>query len=118
VMSAASIAAWTDEAHVRDNRQLYREKFDAVVPILQPVLDVTRPQASFYLWARTKGSDTAFARDLFGQKAVTVLPGSFLAREAHGINPGEGRIRIALVAPIAQCVEAAHRIADFARSYA
>ncbi len=116
VISQASIAAWGDEEHVRDNRRQYRQKFDAVVPILQSVMDVTRPQASFYLWAKTPGSDTDFARDLFAEKAVTVLPGSFLARPAHGINPGEGRIRIALVAPLAPCVEAAERIADFVRS--
>ncbi|WP_166738238.1 succinyldiaminopimelate transaminase [Achromobacter aegrifaciens] len=113
IVAAASIAAWTDEAHVKDNRRLYREKFDAVVPILQKVLDVSRPQASFYLWAATPGSDTAFARDLFGRTGVTVLPGSFLAREAHGVNPGQGRIRIALVAPLADCVQAAERIAHF-----
>ena len=72
---------------VKDNRRLYREKFEAVLPILQNVLDVQRPQASFYLWAATPGSDTAFARDLYGRTGVTVLPGSFLAREAHGVNP-------------------------------
>ena len=113
LVSAASIAAWTDEAHVKDNRRLYREKFEAVLPILQNVLDVQRPQASFYLWAATPGSDTAFARDLYGRTGVTVLPGSFLAREAHGVNPGQGRIRLALVAPLADCVQAAERIAHF-----
>jgi N-succinyldiaminopimelate aminotransferase len=115
MISQASIAAWTDEAHVRENRQLYRQKFDAVLPILQPVLNVTRPQASFYLWAATGRSDTEFARDLYGATGVTVLPGSYLAREAHGANPGYGRIRIALVAPLDQCVEAAERIAKFVR---
>ncbi len=113
LVSAASIAAWTDEAHVKDNRRLYREKFEAVLPILRNVLDVQRPQASFYLWAATPGSDTAFARDLYGRTGVTVLPGSFLAREAHGVNPGQGRIRLALVAPLADCVQAAERIAHF-----
>ena len=117
VVSAASIAAWSDEAHVRDNRRMYREKFDAVLPILEPVLDVTRPAASFYLWAGVPGSDTQFARNLFAQTGVTVLPGSFLARDNNGQNPGFGRIRIALVAPLAQCIEAAHRIARFASSY-
>jgi len=114
VVSAASIAAWNDEAHVRENRALYREKFAAVVPLLQPALGAQYPQASFYLWVAVPGSDTAFARDLYAQTGVTVLPGSFLAREAHGANPGQGRIRIALVAPVAQCVEAASRIARFA----
>jgi len=113
LVSAASVAAWSDEAHVKDNRRLYREKFDAVVPILENVLDVSRPQASFYLWAATPGADTAFVRDLYGRTGVTVLPGSFLAREAHGVNPGHGRIRIALVAPLADCVQAAERIAHF-----
>lgn len=115
VVSAASIAAWNDEAHVIDNRSQYRAKFDAVLPILEPVLDVKRPDASFYLWAGTKGSDADFARDLLGQTAVTVLPGSYVGRTEHGVNPGEHRIRIALVAPLSDCVEAAHRIADFVR---
>ncbi|MBO1111636.1 succinyldiaminopimelate transaminase [Bordetella petrii] len=116
IVSAASIAAWNDEDHVRENRALYREKFAAVAPLLQPVLDVEYPQASFYLWVPVSGPDTAFARDLYARTGVTVLPGSFLAREAHGANPGQGRIRIALVAPLAQCVEAAGRIAQFART--
>lgn len=115
IVTAASIAAWNDEGHVEDNRAQYRAKFDAVLPVLEPVLDVRRPQASFYLWAGTHGSDTLFTRDLYAQTGVTVLPGSLLAREAHGANPGAGRIRIALVAPLADCLEAAHRIADFAR---
>lgn len=122
VVAAASVAAWNDEAHVIDNRRMYTEKFDAVLPILQPVLDVTRPQAAFYLWPRTPGSDTDFARALLEQEAVTVLPGSFLARDAsadgRGGNPGTGRIRIALVAPLDECVAAAHRIARFAKAYA
>jgi N-succinyldiaminopimelate aminotransferase len=113
-VSSASIAAWTDESHVRENRSLYRQKFDAVLPILQPVLDVARPAASFYLWARTPGPDTAFAQALHSRAAITVLPGSFLAREAHGVNPGAGRVRMALVAPVEQCVEAARRIAALA----
>jgi len=113
LVAAASVAAWNDEAHVKENRRMYREKFDAVLPILQRVLDVPRPQASFYLWAATPGSDTAFARGLYGRAGITVLPGSFLARPAHGMNPGEGRIRIALVAPLAECVQAAERIAHF-----
>ena len=115
---SASIAAWTDETHVRENRRLYREKFDAVLPILEPVLDVKRPAASFYLCAGVHGSDTKYTHDLYAKTGVTVLPGSFLARDAHGRNPGEGRIRIALVAPLSQCVEAAHRIARFHRDHA
>jgi N-succinyldiaminopimelate aminotransferase len=113
VVSQASIAAWNDERHVIENRRLYREKFEAVVPILAPKLKVEWPQASFYLWAKTAGSDTDFTRDLYGRTAVTVLPGSFLARPAHEVNPGAGRIRIALVAPKEQCIEAAHRIVQF-----
>ena len=117
LVSAASIAAWGGETHVEENRRLYREKFDAVVPILAEAIDVRRPQASFYLWAPTPGSDTAFARDLYANTAVTVLPGSLLARDAHGTNPGTGRMRIALVAPLDQCVEAARRIAHFAKTF-
>ena len=116
LVSAASIAAWRDETHVQANRREYRAKFLAVLPLLEPVLDVRAPQASFYLWAGTRGPDTLFARDLHAATGVTVLPGSLLAREAHGTNPGAGRIRIALVAPLADCVEAAERIARFVRS--
>jgi N-succinyldiaminopimelate aminotransferase len=115
VVTAASIAAWTDETHVRDNRRLYREKFEAVVPILQRALDVTRPAASFYLWVPTPTADTDFARDLYAHSGVTVLPGSFLARDAHGSNPGRNRVRLALVAPLGQCVDAAERIVDFVK---
>ncbi len=113
VVSQASVAAWGDETHVIENRRLYREKFEALVPLLGPLLNVEWPDASFYLWAKTPYSDLDFARDLYSATAVTVLPGSFLAREAHGINPGANRIRIALVAPKEQCVQAAHRIARF-----
>lgn len=113
VVSQASVAAWNDEFHVQDNRRLYREKFDAVIPVLSPKLSVQRPEAGFYLWLQTPGSDTDFTRDLYGRTAVTVLPGSFLAREAHGVNPGANRVRIALVASKEQCVEAARRIAEF-----
>ncbi|ARP82389.1 succinyldiaminopimelate transaminase [Bordetella genomosp. 8] len=116
VVTAASIAAWTDETHVRENRRLYREKFDAVVPILQRAMDVTRPAASFYLWVATPIPDTDFARDLYARTGVTVLPGSYLARDAHGRNPGVNRVRMALVAPQGQCVDAAERIADFVKS--
>ncbi|PAT33706.1 succinyldiaminopimelate transaminase [Vandammella animalimorsus] len=119
-VQAASIAAWGDEAHVAHNRQLYREKFAQVTPVLQAVLDVRLPDAGFYLWAGIPPqlglSDTQFARALYEQQAVTVLPGSYLAREAAGINPGAGRVRMALVAETAECLEAAGRIAAFVRS--
>jgi N-succinyldiaminopimelate aminotransferase len=107
----ASIAAWNDDAHVRENRAQYRRTFDAVVPILAPVLDVVRPEAGFYLWAGTPGDDADWARRTYERTHVTVLPGRYLAREAHGINPGAGRVRIALVAPAEDCIEAARRIA-------
>jgi N-succinyldiaminopimelate aminotransferase len=109
----ASIAAWKDESHVIENRRLYREKFDAALAILRPAVDVERPAAAFYLWLPTPVNDTAFARGLYQDKAVSVLPGSYLAREAHGINPGCDRVRIALVAPLEECIEAARRIRDF-----
>jgi N-succinyldiaminopimelate aminotransferase len=113
VVQAASIAAWDDEDHVIENRRLYQEKFARVTPLLADVLDVQLPDAGFYLWAGVKGSDTDFARDLLAQYNVTVLPGSYLAREAHGHNPGAGRIRMALVAETDECVEAAQRIRQF-----
>jgi N-succinyldiaminopimelate aminotransferase len=109
----ASVAAWQDEAHVRANRDQYRAKYDAVLEILQPVLDVQRPDGSFYLWAKTPGDDTAFTRELFAQEHVTVVPGSYLSREVNGENPGAGRVRLALVAPLAECIEAAERIRRF-----
>jgi N-succinyldiaminopimelate aminotransferase len=109
-VQAASIAAWNDEAHVVENRRLYSEKFTAVTPLLQEVLEVEMPDAAFYLWAQVPGSDTEFARKLYQDFNVIVLPGSYLAREAHGVNPGEGFVRIALVAPLADCLEAAQRI--------
>jgi N-succinyldiaminopimelate aminotransferase len=112
----ASIAAWNDEAHVRDNRDLYRAKYDAVLAILQPVMDVQRPDGSFYLWAKTPGDDIGFTSDLFEQQHVTVVPGSYLSRAVAGHNPGAGRVRMALVAPLAECIEAAERIASFIRS--
>ncbi|HEX7383961.1 MAG TPA: succinyldiaminopimelate transaminase [Burkholderiaceae bacterium] len=107
----ASIAAWGDEAHVEANRALYRAKFAQVTPLLAQVLDVALPDAGFYLWARTPIDDVAYARGLLAQYNVAVLPGSLLAREAHGTNPGAGRIRLALVAGVDECVEAAQRIA-------
>ncbi len=110
-VQAASIAAWGDEAHVHDNRALYRAKFERVLPLLAPVLDVRLPDAGFYLWAGVPGGDdVAYARGLLAQYNVAVLPGSLLARAVRGVNPGAGRIRIALVAPVEECVEAAQRI--------
>lgn len=109
----ASIAAWNDEAHVRANRDLYREKFDAVLNILSPVMDVQRPDGSFYLWPNVGGDDAAFCHALFEQQHVTVVPGSYLSREANGQNPGAGRVRMALVAPLAECIEGAQRIRTF-----
>jgi N-succinyldiaminopimelate aminotransferase len=105
-----SIAAWRDEEHVRANRQLYRDKFAAVLAALDGRLRVAAPDAGFYLWPQLDGSDTEFARRLYQSENVTVLPGSFLARQANGINPGENHLRIALVAELDQCVEAARRI--------
>jgi N-succinyldiaminopimelate aminotransferase len=114
----ASIAAWQDEAHVRDNRRQYREKFDAVLPLLMPVLETSRPDAGFYLWAGVPdGDDERFTRELFAKTHVSVLPGRYLAREAHGSNPGAGYVRIALVPSYAECVEAARRIVEFCGSY-
>ena len=116
VVQAASIAAWNDEQHVVDNRNQYRQKFATVTPMLAPVLDVALPDAAFYLWAGVRGSDTEFARELYALYNVTVLPGSYLAREARGTNPGAGRVRMALVAETAECVEAAERIVQFVQS--
>ena len=109
----ASIAAWSDEEHVRANRDLYREKYDAVLEILSPVMDVQRPDGSFYLWPNVGGDDAQFCRDLFEAEHVTVVPGSYLSRDVNGFNPGAGRVRMALVAPLAECVEAAERIRNF-----
>jgi N-succinyldiaminopimelate aminotransferase len=113
----ASIAAWGDEAHVVANRDAYRRKFDAVTPILADVLDVAMPDAGFYLWAGVPGGDdVAFALRLLAQYNVAVLPGSLLARDAHGTNPGAGRIRLALVAGVEDCLEAAQRIVHCVQS--
>lgn len=112
-VQAASIAAWNDEAHVIENRTLYAQKFNTVTPMLKNVLEVEMPDAAFYLWARVKDksiSDTDFAIKIYRDFNITVLPGSFLAREAHGINPGKNFIRMALVANFDECVEAAKRI--------
>jgi len=114
MVQAASIAAWNDEAHVVANRDMYRQKFAAVTPLLAQALDVKLPDAAFYLWAAVPGGDDqAFARDLLAQYNVTVLPGSFLARESQGFNPGAGRIRMALVAETQECMQAAQRIVEF-----
>ena len=114
-VQAASIAAWNDEAHVAENRRLYAEKFTKVIEILNPVLPVTLPDAGFYLWIRTPISDTAFAQALYRDYNVAVLPGSYLARAAQGINPGENFVRLALVANVAETLEAAERIVNFSR---
>ena len=112
----ASAAAWQEDSHAAANRRLYQEKFAQVVPILAPLLRVEQPAGGFYLWPDVGGDDERFTRELFARKNVTVLPGSYLARAgADGHNPGAGRIRISLVAPVAQCVEAARRIRDFLR---
>ncbi len=116
VVQAASVAAWNDEQHVVENRQLYRDKFAQVTPVLAEVMDVALPDAGFYLWAGIQGNDADFARDLLALYNVTVLPGSYLAREVHGVNPGAKRIRMALVASTAECQEAAQRIVQFIRS--
>jgi N-succinyldiaminopimelate aminotransferase len=114
VVQKASIAAWNDEAHVAANRELYRAKFARVTPLLEPVLDVALPDAGFYLWAAVPGGDdVAWALGLLARHNVTVLPGSLLARPAQGINPGAGRVRLALVAGTEECVEAAQRIVEY-----
>ncbi|MEZ5540946.1 MAG: succinyldiaminopimelate transaminase [Pseudomonadota bacterium] len=110
---AASQRAWADERHVEENRRLYTQKFDAVLPLLADVLDVQRPAAGFYLWARTPGDDAAFARALRQHCNVIVLPGSFLSRPVAGFNPGQGYVRMALVAPPEDCIEAAQRIRTY-----
>ena len=121
-VQAASVAAWNDEQHVIENRAKYQAKFAQVTPLLASVLNVALPDAGFYLWAdvtKVAGwSDTEFARRLYAEYNVTVLPGSFLARDAHGSNPGHGRVRMALVAEVEECLEAAERIVAFARKHA
>ena len=115
-VAAASIAAWNDEAHVRANRAEYAAKFRALQPRLADALPCTMPDAAFYLWAKTPGDDALFARRLLAEQAVTVLPGSYFARDAHGVNPGRGFIRIALVASFAECAEAVARIVATAQA--
>jgi N-succinyldiaminopimelate aminotransferase len=106
----ASIAAWDDDAHARDNRVLYRAKFDAVLPILAPVLELARPPAGFYLWPEVGADDERFVQELYATENVLVLPGSYMGRDGGHGNPGRGRVRISLVAPLADCIDAAHRI--------
>lgn len=112
---AASVAAWGDEAHVQENRRLYAEKFRAVLPLLQSPLATSIPDGGFYCWTCTPVDDERFARDLYREYNVTVLPGSYLARQAHGRNPGQNFVRMALVAPLTECIEAAGRINQFSR---
>jgi N-succinyldiaminopimelate aminotransferase len=122
----ASIAAWDEDTHAVANRRLYQEKFARVLPILAPVMSVEKPAGAFYLWPDVRGDDEKFARELFARKNITLLPGSYLARGGGGgggagagvgleDNPGAGRVRISLVAPVAQCIEAAERIRAFLR---
>ncbi len=115
LVQRASIPAWQDEQHVIENRRLYREKFARVVPILGEVLEVERPAGAFYLWPEV-GDDEAFTRGLFAQQHVTVVPGSYLARDTTDGNPGRGRARISLVASVDDCVEAAQRVVAYVRS--
>ena len=109
----ASITAWDDDAHAAANRLLYREKYARVLPILAPVLDVAEPDGAFYLWPDVGRDDEAFTRDLFATQNLTILPGSYLARDTRGGNPGKHRVRISLVAPVDECVQAAQRIRAF-----
>jgi len=112
----ASIAAWSDETHVRANRAAYAEKYRAMLPLVKEPLQTEMPEGGFYLWLRTPIDDREFARQLHALYNVLVLPGSFLAREAHGENPGRGYVRVALVAPLGECLEAFSRIVQFASS--
>ena len=109
----ASIKAWQDEQHVINNRHLYREKFTAFIDILAEVCTIEKPPAGFYVWLKTPIADTEFAQQLFAQENITVLPGSYLSREFAGLNPGLNHVRIALVAPMDDCIVAAHRIKHF-----
>src|SRR5665213_3658183 len=113
MVQMASRAAWDDDAHVRVNRQLYREKFERVLPILSAVLDVQRPDGAFYLWVDVAGDDERFTRELFERQNVIVLPGSYLGRTTEQGNPGAGRVRLSLTATVEDCVTAATRIRDF-----
>ena len=112
-VQGASEVAWKDEAHVIENRRLYREKFRAFYDIVNPVLPLALPDAAFYFWVKTPIADTEFARRLYQEQHVTVLAGSYLGRDAHGVNPGENHVRLAMVSPLNECIDAAHRIAKF-----
>jgi len=112
----ASIAAWNDEQHVEKNRQLYRQKFTDVLSVLNGSLNVSAPDAGFYLWAQTPIADDEFARQLYQQQNITVLPGSYLSRTTARGNPGKNHVRMALVAPVQECLEAAQRIKQFIQS--
>ncbi|MCY3624337.1 MAG: succinyldiaminopimelate transaminase [Gammaproteobacteria bacterium] len=116
-VAAASELAWSDEAHVVANRALYRAKFDAVFPVLAYALDVAMPPAAFYLWPKTPVDDETFTAALYRHQNITVVPGSYLGRTHNGVNPGKGRVRIALVAPLADCLAAAERLADFVKTH-
>jgi len=109
----ASIAAWSDDAHVAVNRGLYQEKFDRVLPILSDVLELSRPEGGFYLWPDIDGDDAQFTRALYERTNMIILPGSYLARDANGANPGASRVRISLVPALQQCIEAAERLRGF-----
>jgi N-succinyldiaminopimelate aminotransferase len=110
------MAAWNDERHVEENRRLYAEKFKAVLPLVRHPLEAGMPQGGFYLWMRTPIADPEFVRRLHAEYNVLALPGSFLARDAGGGNPGRNRVRVALVAPLEECVEAMQRMTRFAGS--
>ena len=112
----ASIAAWNDETHVQHNRSLYQQKFSQVIDILSDSLPVKKPDASFYLWVATPIADDQFAKRLFAEQNITVLPGSYLSREVEGVNPGHHHVRMALVAEVEECLEAAHRIKLFCKN--
>jgi N-succinyldiaminopimelate aminotransferase len=109
----ASIAAWSDEEHVRANRELYRQKFQIVISKLAGTLALAQPEGSFYLWPKTPIADTTFAKELYIKENLTVLPGSYLSRECGAVNPGANRVRMALVAPVAECAEGAERLKEF-----
>jgi N-succinyldiaminopimelate aminotransferase len=112
-IQTASIAAWSDENHVRENRELYRQKFDVVLEIIKPVMAVDKPEAGFYLWPNVDMNDEVFTQEIYAQQHLKVVPGSYLARMANGSNPGENRIRMALVASLEECTEAANRIVSY-----